>query len=167
MSEYPSENEILNQIEINTKLDKNVKIWNNFVSKKLQEKNISDIDIYDVCNAYCEKCELSTVQQVFYGRLKYTRNCNYNYFRAAVISMTVSADESEFLKLMTLSGNPLHPGEDKTDATILTAAQFAVKEESAKRKLDVFCDVLDVAINNDVVVRSELNKTRRKASRRK
>ncbi len=167
MSECPNEEEILNQIEKNSKLDKNVKIWNETISKRLQKININDLDIYDVCVAYCEKCELSTVQQVFYGRLKYTRNCNYNFFRAAVISMTVSTDVSEFLRLMTLSGNVLHPGEDKVDATILTAEQFAVKEESAKKKIEIFCDVLDTALKNNVIAKSDLDKTRRKSKQKK
>ncbi|MCH4047490.1 MAG: hypothetical protein LKE86_08755 [Eubacterium sp.] len=167
MSECPNEEEILNQIEKNSKLDKNVKIWNSIVSSRIEKIAITDLDIYEVCITYCETCELSTIQQVYYARLKYTRNCTYNFFRAAVINTVAAYDVNDYLWLMTLSGNPLHPGEDRVDAVMLTAAKFAVKEESAKRKLSVFCDVLDVAINNNIVVKSDLDKIRRKSKQKR
>lgn len=167
MSECPNEEEILNQIENNSKLDKNVKIWNSIVSSRIEKIAITDLDIYEVCITYCETCELSTIQQVYYARLKYTRNCTYNFFRAAVINTVAAYDVNDYLWLMTLSGNPLHPGEDRVDAVMLTAAQLAIKEIDAKEKLETFSRVLDVAIEKMIITKSDLDKPHRRKKQKK
>lgn len=167
MSECPNEVEILNQIEKNTKLDKNVKIWNEIVSSRLDNIAITDLDIYEVCITYCETCELSTIQQVYYAKLKYTRNRTYNFFRAAVINTVVASDVNDYLGLMTLSGNTLHPGEIRVDAVMLTATQLAIREANAKMRLEVFVKVLDVAIDNGIIAKSDLDKPHRRKKQKK